>query len=484
LARSAKGDGAAARSAKGDGAAARSAKGDGAAARGAKGDGAAARSAKGSGSAAHDARAVALDVITRVRTEDAYANLALPAALSAARLTGRDAGLATELVSGTLRMQGAYDAVIDQVVPKSPRPRVRDILRMGAHQLLSMRIPDHAAVSATVALAKQPERGFVNAVLRKIAARTLDEWLAGRDLATRYSHPRWVVDALAEAVGGDEIEALLAADNLPPRVVLVARPGRAAREELPGEPTAYSPYGVVLAGGSPGEVPAVAEGRAGVQDEGSQLVAIVAANAPLTGRDERWLDLCAGPGGKSALLAALAAERGAGLTANEAQPHRAGLVRQNVSSDGGLVDGAVGVVAGDGNRPPFAPGTFDRVLVDAPCTGLGALRRRPEARWRRRPEDLEVLVPLQQSLLTSALELVRPGGVVTYSTCSPVLAETKFVIETILNGRSDLDLLDVGPLLPNEEVLGGAGSPLSRTAQLWPHRHGTDAMFIAVLRRQ
>jgi 16S rRNA (cytosine967-C5)-methyltransferase len=239
---------------------------------------------------------------------------------------------------------------------------------------------------------------------------------------------------------------------------------------------------VLLAGGDPGEVPAVAEGRAGVQDEGSQLVALAAATAPVAGRDERWLDLCAGPGGKSALLAALAAERGAGLVASERQEHRARLVRRALRGAGGaLTDGAVGVVTADGTVPPYRPGSFDRVLVDAPCTGLGALRRRPEARWRRRADDLLGLVLLQRRLLSAALDLTRPGGVVLYSTCSPVLSETRGVVESVLGTRADVELVDASDLLPGIPDCAG---PLPGTLQLWPHRHGTDAMFMAVLCRK
>jgi 16S rRNA (cytosine967-C5)-methyltransferase len=220
----------------------------------------------------------------------------------------------------------------------------------------------------------------------------------------------------------------------------------------------------------------VAEGRAGVQDEGSQLVALALAGAPLDGPDLHWLDLCAGPGGKAALLAGLAAGRGAGVLANERLPHRADLVRRALRG----ADGVLGVVTGDGTRPAWLPGSFDRVLVDAPCTGLGALRRRPEARWRRQPSDLDALVPLQQALLSSALDAVRPGGVVIYATCSPVLAETSGVVSAVLAGRDDAVLEDATALLP--EVADCAG-PLPGTFQLWPHRHGTDAMFGALLRK-
>ena len=442
------------------------------------------------------ARLVAFEVLKAVRVDNAYANLVLPHLLREHGLGGRDAAFATELASGTLRQQGTYDAVLAACLDRplaKVEAKVLDGLRLGAHQLLSMRVPDHAAISTTVDLVKAkvgPGAGsFANAVLRKVARHSLAEWVetvATGDVHDRaalaHSHPRWVVDELAAAVGEDELEALLAADNTPPRVVLVARPGRATREELPGEPTDLSPYGVVLAGGSPADVPAVVEGRAGVQDEGSQLVALATAAAPLRGADRRWLDLCAGPGGKSALLAALAAERGAVVVANEAQPHRAGLVRRNLTDplNERSFTGVAGVVAGDGTRPPLRPASFDRVLVDAPCTGLGALRRRPEARWRRRPQDLADLVPLQQRLVESALDLVRPGGVVVYSTCSPVLAETRDVVRAVLGVRPEAELLNATELLPG---VSDAAGPLEGTLQLWPHRHATDAMFIAALRR-
>jgi 16S rRNA (cytosine967-C5)-methyltransferase len=305
--------------------------------------------------------------------------------------------------------------------------------------------------------------------------------------ATAYSHPRWVVEALGEALAAsgspNELEALLVADNEPPAVTLVARPGRARLDELPGEPTLFSPYGVVSTGGNPAEVAAVAEFRAGVQDEGSQLVAHVLAAASVHGADERWLDMCAGPGGKAALLAALAAPRGAVLVANDRQPHRAGLVRRALADAGGVE----AVTVEDGTAPPWPDGSFDRVLVDAPCTGLGALRRRPEARWRRRAEDLGDLVPLQRQLLERALDLTRPGGVVLYATCSPMLAETRDVVGSLLVGRDDAKLGDVGGLLTRRTGLladvPDCAGPLTGTVQLWPHRHRTDAMFFALLHR-
>ena len=210
-----------------------------------------------------------------------------------------------------------------------------------------------------------------------------------------------------------------------------------------------------------------------MQDEGSQLVALALAAAPLQGPDHRWLDGCAGPGGKAALLAALAAERGASLLAAEKLAHRAKLVER--ARAGG--PGARRVVTVDGTRPAWRPGTFDRVLVDVPCTGLGALRRRPEARWRRRPEDLDWFAPLQRALLTQALRATRPGGVVGYATCSPHLAETRAVVDDVLKSES-AEWIDARPLLADVPELGEGPD-----IQLWPHRHGTDAMYLALLRR-
>lgn len=447
-------------------------------------------------------RFLAFEALRAVDERDAYANLVLPPLLRKARekdgFEARDAALATELVYGTLRRQGTYDAIIAECVDRPLRevdPPVLDVLSLGAHQLLGTRIPTHAAVSASVELARvvlgDGRAKFVNAVLRKIAQDDLDGWIAKvappydddpeDHLAVVHSHPRWVVSALWDSLGGGRagIERLLEADNERPEVTLVARPGRATTEELLREESAvagrWSPYAVRLAeGGEPGAVDPVREGRAGVQDEGSQLVALALANAPLEGRDEKWLDGCAGPGGKAALLAALAAERGAVLIASEKQPHRAGLVAKALAGNPGPYQ----VIAADGTRPPWQPGSFDRVLMDVPCTGLGALRRRPEARWRRRPEDLEGFGPLQRALLSTALDSVRVGGVVGYATCSPHLAETRAVVEDVLKQWPSAELVDARPLFPGVPELGEGPD-----VQLWPHVHGTDAMYLAVIRR-
>jgi 16S rRNA (cytosine967-C5)-methyltransferase len=437
------------------------------------------------------ARRAAYDVLRAVRVADAYTNLALPVALGRRGVTGRDAAFATELASGTIRRRGTYDAVLGACCERplaKVQVKVLDILRLGCHQLLSMRVPPHAAISTSVDLARSEvgdgAAGFTNAVLRKVSAHDRDAWVRrvapdpARDAVgyaeVAYSHPRWIVELLTEAVGASEIDALLAADNDSPAVTLVARPGRSTRDELPGEPTPFSPYGVSSSGGDPSAIPAVAEGRAGVQDEGSQLVAVALAEAAVEGSDRRWLDLCAGPGGKAALLAALASGRGATLVAAELQEHRADLVRRALAG----ADGVEAVTVADGTSPPWDLDSFDRVLVDAPCSGLGAQRRRPEARWHKQPEDLPGLVELQAALLTSALSLVRPGGVVVYATCSPVLAETSGVVTRLLDARPDVALEPVPLAVPD------SAGPLPGTVQLWPHRHRTDAMFVALLRRR
>ncbi|GAA4789682.1 MULTISPECIES: transcription antitermination factor NusB [Streptomyces] len=454
-------------------------------------------------------RILAFEALRAVDERGAYANLVLPPLLRKARaeggFDGRDAALATELVYGTLRRQGTYDAVVAACIDRPLRevdPPVLDVLALGTHQLLGTRIPTHAAVSSSVELARvvlgDGRAKFVNAVLRKVSQDDLDTWVERvappydedpeAHLAVVHSHPRWVVSALWDALGGGRagIEDLLEADNERPEVTLVARPGRSTVGELLdalGEdaalPGRWSRHAVRLAeGGEPGALAAVREGRAGVQDEGSQLVAMALAAAPVEGPDLRWLDGCAGPGGKAALLAALAAERGAALLASEKQPHRARLVARALDGN----PGPCTVIAADGTRPPWREGSFDRVLVDVPCSGLGALRRRPEARWRRRPEDLEGFAPLQRSLLREALRAVRVGGVVGYATCSPHLAETRVVVEDVLRGRggpaAQAEWIDARPLMEGVPALGDGPD-----VQLWPHLHGTDAMYLALLRR-
>ena len=427
-------------------------------------------------------RLLAFEVLRDVAQTDAYANLLLPHRIEG--LKKRDAGFVTELVYGTLRLQGRYDAMIDATAARPDRlqPALRIALRMGAHQLTQMRQPARAAVNETVNVVSQvlgpAPVGLANAVLRRIAEEP--DW-QGRIMAMPggfakwYSHPEWIISAFRQSLALEgrarELEALLDADNTPAPLTLVARPGLAERP-ADHEPTRLSPYGYYTSG-QPGRLPDVRAGRVGVQDEGSQLIAQLAAQAPLAGRDENWLDMCAGPGGKTALLGALARQRGAFVTANEIQPHRAALVERSVKA----VADAVEVVVDDGRRiGALAPGEFDRILLDAPCTGLGSLRRRPEARWRRSVQDLADLTELQRELIDSAVAALRPGGVLVYATCSPHPAETVTQVREAMR-RHHLELV------PAPEELPQVGEALPGAVQLWPHSDRTDAMFGAVLRR-
>jgi len=450
------------------------------------------------------ARRAAFDVLMAVSQKDAYANLLLAELLAQRRLAGRDAALATELTYGTLRGQGTYDAILRICSDRdlgSVDPAVREVLRLGVHQLLATRIQPHAAVATSVNLVRevsgQRPAGFVNAVLRRVSTRDLAGWLEiaapPRDadptghLAIRYSHPRWIVEAFAAALGEvpggsmTQTEAVLAADAQRPLVHLCATPGLADRQELVAAgcaPARWSPFGAYLSEGDPAHIAAVAEGRAGVQDEASQLAAIALASVEIAGPDDRWLDMCAGPGGKARLLAALADSTGARLVAADVRVHRARLVRSATSA---LT--SCQVVAADGSRPAWRPGIFDRVIADVPCSGLGALRRRPEARWRRGPQDVQALGGLQRGLLTAAVDSTRPGGVVAYVTCSPHLAETRDVLLDVLTARADAEVLDAPTVLTDVPGIACA-EPDSRYVQFWPHRHGTDAIFLALLRRR
>jgi 16S rRNA (cytosine967-C5)-methyltransferase len=446
------------------------------------------------------ARQAAYEAIAAVHRDDAYANLVLSDILRDMGLSGRDAAFATELTYGTLRSLGTLDLIVAEAAGRDVAridPPARDALRLGAYQLLHTRVPAHAAVNQTVDLVRSVApgaAGFANAVMRTISETSLDDWLRKiapdyekdpvANLSVLHNHPQWIIRAFAEALGGDldDTARLLIEDNQAPIVHLCARPGRAdaveLADEVDGQPGAFSPYAVYLNGGSPRELAAIHDGRAHVQDEGSQLVAAALLAAPIEGRDTRWLDLCAGPGGKAGLLGSIAASRGAEVTAVEVAEHRARLVEQ--ATEGMPVT----VLPMDGRsvgRDPDLPEEgFDRVLVDAPCTGLGSLRRRPESRWRRQPSDLPALTKLQRELLVAALRAVRPGGLVAYVTCSPHMVETQVTLtEGSRRSGVEADYVDARTLLPPGMPKLGPGP----TVQLWPHRHGTDAMFLAVLRR-
>ena len=443
------------------------------------------------------ARRIALDVIMAVRDSDAYANLLLPVRLGRAKLSEADAGLATELTYGTLRMQGYYDRVIAMAANRSTDkidPAVLDVLRLACHQLLSMRVAQHAAVDESVELAKtvgsNSAVGFVNGVLRTITRTDADTWRervmaeagSGEEaLAFEYSHPLWVTRAFRQVLVAEgreaELESALAADNVAPRVSIAALPHESTVDELDAYPAAFSPVGVILDHGDPLNLAAIREGRARVQDEGSQLAALSLSRARPIRAGEQWLDLCAGPGGKAALLAAEARAGGAILTANELVPARAELVRKALA----VFPSPPEVWELDGTEVgALYPASFDRILLDAPCTGLGALRRRPEARWRKQPSDVAGLGNLQAKLLASAIAALKPGGLLAYVTCSPHAAETKAIVTSVLRKAVDVERMDT-PAVLQSIVKEPLDLPDATHVQLWPHRHGTDGMFIQLL---
>lgn len=449
------------------------------------------------------ARLVAFDVLEAVRADEAYANLLLPARIRRAGLNRADAAFATELTYGTLRLLGYYDRVIELAADRPATaidPAVLDVLRLGIHQLLATRVPTHAAVYEQVALARRvapKAAGFANAVLRTVSRSSPERW---RDLvaegarnederlARLESHPEWIVRALRTALDregrGGELEELLRADNASPRVNLAVLPGldvdTAGIEGF--EADRYSPIGAVA--DDPVGVAEASGGRIRVQDEGSQLAALALTRAATVRPGERWLDLCAGPGGKTAVLAAEALASGASLVANEMVPARADLVRKAIA--GVPLDVEVRVADGRDLEPHEAgsPGGFDRILLDAPCTGLGALRRRPEARWRKSASDVAGLTKLQGELFDAAVGALAPGGILAYVTCSPHTAETHGTLAAALERwRGHVVQLDTRAIVQgaSRHPLDLAGEP--ETVQLWPHRHSTDAMFIALVRR-
>ena len=441
------------------------------------------------------ARQVALEVLLRVEADDAYANLLLNQLSTSKRLESRNAALAQELAFGSLRRKNTLEAIINEVSSRPVEdldPGVRAVLQLGVYQLLYTRIPVHAALNESVeqskAFAGGKASGLVNASLRKVAQNDLEHWLgvilakASNDterLALKYAHPSWIVTSLKLALSADgraaDLEHLLEADNEPARVNLVALPGQVDSSTLKDfEQHVSSPIGYLAPAGNPGEIPAVADGSMRVQDAGSQLVALVAVHGAK--HNENWLDLCAGPGGKAVLMAALAKSSDSALTCIEPSPHRAELVRKALSTSGMTAK----VRQIDGRD---ITGSFDRVLVDAPCTGLGALRRRPEARWRKSPTDLKNLNALQKELIEAAWAVLKPGGVLTYSTCSPHPSETTAIVEQALRrfGES-AELLNANAILSKIEPSLRL-NPNRKTAQLWPDRDDTDAMFIAVIRK-
>lgn len=366
-----------------------------------------------SGPVSKNARAVAAKLLDRVERDGAYANLVL----ASAELPDRDAGLITELVYGVTRMRRALDHLIDGFVSDPPDLTTRNLLRIGAYQLHMMDTPAYAAVSETVEAAPRRQRGFVNAVLRRVA----DVEPVWPSDAVRLSYPDWLVEQLEADLGATEAHAALEQMNQPPPVTT--------------RPDGY------------------------VQDLASQWVAELVDPQP----GERALDMCAGPGGKATALAGSSAT----VVAADHRQHRASLVAANAAKTGAFL---AGVVAADGHHPPFRPHSFDRVLVDAPCSGLGVLGRRADARWRVGPSDVEELAHLQAELVRAAFNLVRPGGVVVYSVCTMSKAETVAIDDLVAQEHPDAEAIP---------ITDPRWRSHSRGALVLPQDHNTDAMFVA-----
>jgi 16S rRNA (cytosine967-C5)-methyltransferase len=431
-------------------------------------------------------RLLAFDLLTEVNRNEGYSNLLLPQALNASKLDDRDRALVTELLYGTIRMQGKHDWVLAQISDRpwlEVDPGIVDICRMGVHQIHEMRIPDHAAVASTVEVARkrlgESKASFVNAMLRNVTRKSQEDWFAPllemtdtvQRLSIQYSHPEWIVSAYFDLLKDwKEVEQALAINNEAAVPTLVSWPGLSSIEDLKnigGEPTTYSPYGAHWKG-NPGALDLIKSRKIGVQDEGSQLVASVFASASA---GKSWLDMCAGPGGKAALLSNIARERGVTFTANEVSSVRADLVRQVVNGDR--------VIVGDGREIGNQSEKFDAILIDAPCTGLGALRRRPEVRWRRNLQDLRVLTQLQRELIDSGIKALQVGGILGYATCSPHLAETSIQIADLKRKHPNMQQVDVHPYLPANLLL----SERDQAMALWTHRTGTDAMYLALFKK-
>jgi len=436
-------------------------------------------------------RLLAFDLISQVNREGAFANIRLPELLRASELEQRDRAFVTELSYGTLRMQGKHDFAIRAKIDRPFEeldPKIVDLLRMGIHQIFEMRVPLHAAVSETVELARkvvgESKGSYVNALLRSISSDELIyENLASdpkisdlQKMSVLYSHPEWIISAFHDQLRNwDAVKDLLQANNLPAKPNIVVWPGKSTVAEIletGGSVLALSDYGVE-SDHLPNEYPAIRDKRAGIQDVGSQLVTEIFYATRDLGNGESWLDLCAGPGGKAALLYNLLLNDGSNsdFLANEPTAHRAELVARVIPRDR--------IVEFDGRDNKSFGRSFDRILIDAPCTGLGALRRRPEARWRKTLQDLKELVPLQRALIDSAYEMLEPGGVIGYATCSPHLAETTAQVLDAQHRHKDLQVLDISKISPR----GSTGVKADGTLQLWTHLNQSDAMFLALLRK-
>lgn len=416
-------------------------------------------------------RLMAHELLMAVETEGTYPNILLPQMLKDSNLDKKDKGFLQELAYGAMRMQIYYDSIIKQMTAvKDLDVDVLVTLRLALHELLNMRTGDHAVVDQYVELIKKSKArasGLVNALLRRLI-REKDELIAkatdeGKDLSTKYAHPKWIIDALAasrELDSRGDVVSLLEVNNQSPKPQMVALP--------PTEPPAGS---VKLELGEFGfeAMDGLQLEHYRYQDQGSQLVTQIAARAAADGN---WLDMCAGPGGKASLLAAIAAQRNSKLTAIELYPHRAKLVRDSLANFEN-----VDIHTADATEFDYQQ-QYQLVLIDAPCTGLGALRRKPESRHNKKPGQIQQLNQIQHDLLDKASDITSSGGVIAYITCSPVIEETTAVARWFLSAHPEFQIL------PWYEFADIDANKNRKTLQLWSDVHNSDCMFLALFQKK
>lgn len=448
--------------------------------------------------ASGSAREVALDILVRVDEQGAYSNLLLNTSLQKSGLSREDSGLTTELVYGTISRMNTLDYVLEEFVSKGIaklQPWVRSLLRLSLYQILYLdRIPSHAAVNEAVNISKkrghQGISGMVNGVLRNVLRAgelpvMQPDWSAAKRISIQHSHPMWMVQRWVEEYGAEAAEAICAANNESPAVSARVNTTMISREKLLNEmleqgiqvsPSEISPYGIIARGGGNLALSSwYRDGYLSIQDESSMLVAEAVAPEP----GMKVLDCCAAPGGKTLHMGELMKDEGS-IYANDLHVHKAKLISDSAQRLGlDLIATGSGDALELENR--FESGSFDRVLLDAPCTGLGVIRRKPDLKWRKLPEDVRGIAGLQRDLLASVSKLVKPGGVLVYSTCTTEKAENGDIVTSFLEQNPHFTAVTYSS--PIWKRLDNKALALGEGIQILPHHFNSDGFYISVLQR-
>ena len=441
-------------------------------------------------------RQAAYSVLLRIHKEGCYADQLMDRELAGGALSGPDRGLFAELVFGVLRRQGTLDHILTGLLNQplaKLEPQVLILLRLGLYLLVYLdRIPESAAVNETVNLTKQAlprASGLVNAVLRNYLRHkdtiTFPDPVAApaASIAARHSHPAWLVKLWFSQLGEQETESLAEASSRQPPLTLRTNSLRTTRDDLlcrfkdnsiDAVPCRFSPFGIQVEGRHhiPG-LPGFREGLFVVQDEASQMVSILLDPQP----GERVLDTCAAPGGKSTHLAQIMENRG-GLLAMDISRNKLPLIQETAERLGiSIISTRAADLLQIGAFPANA---FDRILLDAPCSGLGVIRRNPEAKWRLTSEDITRLAATQKAMIRNAARLLKPGGVLVYSTCSTTVEENEAVILDFLSRQGDFVLDNLNDtFFDYRETFTCDGM-----FRAWPHRHAMDGFFAARLKKK